>query len=257
MDGKAGDLKLEELLADLRGSPDDPITHNNLAVYYFTVNRIDDALKSSLRSVALDGKHAATRLNLAVIYDHIGQTERARQEAAIAAGLDPDNPRARGMLCELDLVLARNRESVGCYRSLIRDFKPQFDVRLKFAIALVKAGDLIEAESVLEKLRLEQPDEPGVLSTLANLYFRQKKYEKSAIVLKQAVEQDPDDARLRFNLAMSYLAARNRPGALSQYNLIKQSNPDLAGTLYRALFRRYILDVRQQAGGTPRHFKTN
>ena len=237
--------RIEALLEELRRLPEDPITLNNLAVAQAAAGQLDEALETAIRAVEADGTSAAARVNLAAIHDRLGNTESAHDQAAEAARLDPDNVRARGFVCELELVLPRPAEAVDCYRKLNSDFPGQYDFHLKLGVALVKARELPDALGLLESMRTEHPDDTRVLNTLANVHYRMKDYEKSAGILKHAVELDPDDPRLKFNLGMAYLALKNRPAALSQYNLIKQSSPELARKLYRSLFQRYLLDVRK------------
>lgn len=237
--------KIEALLDELRRSPEDLIILNNLAVARAAAGQLDEALDAAIRAVEADGSSAAARVNLAAIHDRLGNTEQAHDQAAEAARLDPENIRARGFVCELEIVLPRPAEAADCYRKLNSDFPGQYDFQLKLGVALVKARELPDALDLLETMRTEHPDDTRVLNTLANVHYRMKDYEKSAEILKQAVELDPEDPRLRFNLGMAYLALRNRPAALSQYNLIKRSSPELARKLYSSLFQRYILDVRK------------
>ena len=244
-DVNKGTSRIDELLDELRRSPDDPITLNNLSVAYAAAGQLDKALEAALSSVEIDRASAVARVNLAAVYDRLGQTEQARAQAAVAAELDPNSARARGFLCELELVLGRASESAECYRKLIAAFSEQYDFQLKFSIALLKAGELSEARGILEGMRTTHEGDIRVMNTLANVYFRMKEYEKSAAVLKEAVELEPEEPRLRFNLGMSYISTKNRAAALSQYNLIKESSPELAGKLYRSLFQKYILDVKK------------
>ncbi len=236
--------RLEQLQSELRSSPNDPITLNNLAAEYVSMNRLAEALEIMLRSISIDDKIAATRTNLAGLYDRLGQHDKALAEATAAARLDPGNTRVRAYICELDIVVGRASEAADCYRGMLNLPEPPPDIEIKFAIALVRSRQFDEAERVLEKLRARDPDDPVVLNVLGNFHYHLKEYDTSAALLKRAVERSPDDAQFRYNLAMAYLASENRAGALSQYKLIKETDADLAGKLYRRLFGKYLLDAR-------------
>lgn len=235
---------IRELRAQLESSPDDAVLLNNLAVRYTSANHLDKALQAGLRSVANNGQIASTRINLAIIYDRLGQYDKARSQAGVAARLEPRDLRVRNYACELDLVRGRNTEAVGCYRQLMNEFPLQRDLRLKFAVALMMSGNLSDARKLMGALQKEYPNDAMVLSGLGNVLYRQKEYDKCAVFLKRAVEISPDDARLRFNLGMAYLAAKNRAGALSQYNLIKEADPKLAKMLYRWLYAGYVISAK-------------
>jgi tetratricopeptide (TPR) repeat protein len=90
----------------------------------------------------------------------------------------------------------------------------------------------------------EHPADFHVINTLASVYYHAGDFRKSIELLKPAVEQNPDEGRLRLNLGMSYLAMGNRAAALSQYNLIKDSSPDAAELLYRQLSAKYVVTAR-------------
>ena len=74
-------------------------------------------------------------------------------------------------------------------------------------------------------------------------YFDDKRYADAVVVFKKAVELDPDEHGLRFNLAIAYLSNGNKEGALSQYRLLKEADPKLADQLYRILFRDKVVSV--------------
>jgi hypothetical protein len=48
---------------------------------------------------------------------------------------------------------------------------------------------------------------------------------------------------LRYNLALAHLALGNRPGASSQYNILKVGNPELANELFGILHSDKIVVV--------------
>jgi len=235
---------IRELRAQLENAPDDAVLLNNLAVRYTSANQLDKARQASLRSVSNNGQIASTRINLAIIYDRLGDYDKARAQAGVAGRLEPRDLRVRNYGCELDLVRGRNTEAVKCYRQLMNEFPPQRELRLKYAVALMMSGDLTDARKLMEAIHKEYPNDAMTLSGLGNVLYRMKEYDECAAFLKQAVEINPDDARLRFNLGMAYLAAKNRAGALSQYNLIKEEDPKLAKTLYERLYAGYVISAK-------------
>ncbi|MEO8649272.1 MAG: hypothetical protein ABI539_08915 [Acidobacteriota bacterium] len=54
---------------------------------------------------------------------------------------------------------------------------------------------------------------------------------------------DPANDQARFNLGVVQLVKRNRPAVLSQYRILKGSNPNLADQLYKMLYRRLVVDA--------------
>jgi tetratricopeptide (TPR) repeat protein len=237
--------KIARLLQKLRRSPEDPVILNNLAVAYAADGQLDRAIETVRHAVEQDAASAAIRVNLAAIYDLTGQSELARSEAAEAVRLDAKNVRARGLLCELELVTGHLNVSADCYRDLNADFPGEYDFQIKYGVALMKADKLDDARDLLEKMLAAHDRDVRVMNVLASVHYMMKNYERSSELLRSAVELDPDEPRLRYNLGISYIAMKNRPAALSQYKLIKESSPELADMLYRSLFQKYILDVKK------------
>lgn len=237
--------KLEEILSELKKSPDDPIVLNNLAVAYALEGRLKEALSASLRSVSISDKFAATQLNLASIYDRLGQTDEARLWTKKAITLDPTNLNARIFYCDIDFGLERYDEAGKCFRGVVGTFPDDLYSRLKLGISLLRTNQLDEARPELEKVRIHEPQNIYMLNALGVVLYKQKKYKDCAAVFKEATEIEPEKHEIRFNLAACYLALGNRPGALSQYNLLKTSHPETAKQLYQALFKKYVVQVNK------------
>ena len=71
----------------------------------------------------------------------------------------------------------------------------------------------------------------------------QKRVDEAIEAFKRGVEAAPHLSKIRFNLGVAQLSIQNRAGAISQYNILKAENPELAGQLYRMLYGGQILFV--------------
>lgn len=236
---------LEQYQAEAKRTPADPAALNNLAVAYARSGRLSEALEAGLRSAAIRSDVVVTQMNVAVIYDRLGQTKLARERAALAVTLAPGQLRNRVYVCELDFALDRLRDAVVCYRSVVRDFPTEYVNRHNLGTLLIRLAQFSEARIELEKVREKDPQNPYVLNTLGMAYHGLKEHRRAAQLFKEAVELDPDRPEFRYNLAVSYVALKNRDGALSQYNLLKQRDSKVAQSLHRILFGKYILDARR------------
>lgn len=239
------EAQILELQLQLLKNPGDAIFLNNLATKYARLGRMDEALSTLRRSLASDDTQAKTHLNLGNLYDRLGRYNDALNAVARSVQLDPKNKMARSYLCELDMLTLRNSEAVKCYRDYFIEFDAAPRFRTNFGVALMRAGELKESVAVLEKLAAERPRDSTMQNVFAVALYASNDYKSAIRVLENAVENDPDRADLRLNLGFCYLAADNRPGALGQYRLLKVSNSSHAKTLYRHLYRNYVVDVRE------------
>jgi len=96
---------------------------------------------------------------------------------------------------------------------------------------------------VLQKTADTSPANGQTLNALGVAYFDEKRFADAMGVFKKAVELDPNQHGLRFNLAIAYLSVGNKEGALSQYRLLKHEDPKLAAQLYSIIFRDKVVSV--------------
>ncbi len=237
------DTEIQELNSQLRDSPRDPIIHNNLAVVYFQSGRLKEAYSAVSRSIKLNDRLVVTQLNLSMISEYLGYRDISLAAAAKAVSLDPANRKARRYKCLLDLTFERDKKALDCYRNYAKKFSPASDVDTNLSEALYRNGELSEARKILEKVLKKYPHDLIALNILGKTYFSLKKYKTGVKILKNAVEISPDHPELRYNLAMCYLALKNRPAVFSQYKLLKSQNPKLARMLYNNIYKNRIVDA--------------
>jgi uncharacterized protein HemY len=95
----------------------------------------------------------------------------------------------------------------------------------------------------MEPAAAKMQNNPDFFNALGMIRFHTKHFKAAAEAFKQAVQLAPEQNEVRFNLALAQLAAQNKPGALSQYRLLSESDPELAQKLYRIIYRDKILFV--------------
>ena len=120
----------------------------------------------------------------------------------------------------------------------------------------MREGDADRVISILSPL--VQAPYPTVLmyNTLGYAYYMKKRYPQAANTFKQAVELDPDNPNIRYNLAIVLTTENDRAGALAQYNLFAAlvmvtgapgTATPLADQLYRDLNRDKSIYVNEAA----------
>ena len=218
------------------------VLFNNIGATYYTRKMYDKA-ESALRRAIILNNHPAFLVNLSILYDSQGRLTEAVSAAQRAVMQAPRYGRARTQLCELMLVAKRNTDTVLCYDELAKIAPLDSLAQTYYALATLKSGDADRAISLISPLLKGQQTTPLMFDVLGFAFYQKKKFTQASNAFKQGVELDPDSSQLRFNLAMSLTAINDRAGALSQYKLMKDRNPDLADQLYRALYRDKIIYV--------------
>jgi len=133
--------------------------------------------------------------------------------------------------------------ALGCFQKLNAMGPIDGLAQTYFGIALFRAGKVDESTSVLEKAANATPPLPIAINALGVAYYAKKRFKEAAALFKNAVEVAPDMLVSRYNLALVQLLLRNKAGAISQYNILKVENPELAAQLYTTMFSDKIVVV--------------
>ncbi len=202
-----------------------------------------EAAQAFRDAIAADASVSAFYLNLSIVYDHLRRTDDAIAAAKTAVELDPANKKARTQVCELSLQLKLDQAAVECYRQLMTLGQLTDASKMRYGIALVNAGEIKEARPLLEQTIGVFPDNASLNNSLAVVRYRNKKYEEAVDYFKKALELAPNEPVIRFNLGIAEMAGGNKSGALSQYRILSESDPQLAKKLFALIYRDKILFV--------------
>ena len=83
-----------------------------------------------------------------------------------------------------------------------------------------------EAEKAYLRVLDINPKTPNIFNSLGIVYRRQGRFKDSAAMYRKALKVTPDDERILYNLARSYLSARMLEQAAEALNQALRKNPD-------------------------------
>ena len=171
---QAGDQAgaLDHYLRAIEAGPDDWVGHACAGTALKALGRLDEAIASHLRAIALGGDHRA-RSNLALAYREAGRLDEAVATLQAAVAAAPGVADLQGNLSGLLLAADRPAEA---------------EVAARAALALVP-GDA-RFETNLGYARKEQGDLAG-----------------GALHLRRAIARDPGNADAHWNLGLTLLTA--------------------------------------------------
>lgn len=219
------------------------ILFNNYGARYAKVGDYERALIDLQRASELDPSSAAIQLNTSIVLDHLKRYDEAIVAAQNAVTANSAYIPARIQLCDLMLMVERNRDAVNCYEKLKELGHLAERVIGNYGVSLMRTNQLHKAAEVLKAAVAAQPYNVAPLNELGVLHFREKRYKEAAAAFKQASEIDPRNVDIRYNLGITQLMVGNKPGAISQYRFLSELSPQKARKLYRIIYRDKILFV--------------
>ena len=162
------------------------------------------------------------------------QGKNAEAEAAWRAFLksNPNNPEPYGHLGLLEARQDRYKEAIPYYRKALA-LKPGVPgLRLNYALALFKSGDLKAALPEFSALLETAPPNSSEAQRLTILigmsHYGLADYKAAAPFLKKAADRDTQNLPLRLALAHSYLWSGQSKNVLDVYHEILAIDPDSA-----------------------------
>ena len=224
---------------------------NEIGAAYFERNMYDKAEAAVKRAIILN-EQPLFLTNLSVIYEKERRLPDAISAAQQAVTEAPKYVRARNQLCELLILSKRDADAILCYDELAKIEPLDELAQAYYAVALMRSGDADKVISILTPLVSGPQPTALMYNTLGHAFFLKKSFARAAKAFRQGVEFDPDNANIRYNLAIALNAQNDRAGALSQYNVIKRADPSLADQLYRGLNQDKVIYVNEATASKKR-----
>ena len=221
----------------LATTPGDAVILNNLGAMYFLAGRYYESQSTIRKAAQRAPRSLPIRVNLAIALNKTYNPTLAITTLQGVLKEDPKQDRAQQVLCEIYLHEDLKSDALACYQVLRSSGKMEALAAANYSTLLLDSGDVDGAFDVLRWADENLPADAGVKNGLGVVLFRKKKYADAEKNLQQAVVLEPAAAQARFNLAMAQMANNKRSAVLDQYNFLKRSNPELAGKLYKIIFR--------------------
>lgn len=182
--GAKGDMdtSLQLLNALVAEYPDDMRVIQHLGFAYVLANRLEDAAQVYLDVLAREPNNDAAHLNLANVYDRMGDFPRAVTHFNKVVELNADAGR---------VLEARTR------------------IRLITATQMQQQGSLELAAAELERALQDAPSHAAVNTQLATIYRELKRFEDAETALDKVVQAAPDNLDAHLQLGKLYLERNN------------------------------------------------
>jgi len=173
--------------------------------------------------------HIRIRFDIAMEYYKRGKLDEAEKLFKAIIPLKPDSPT---IYYNLGLISFKKRE----YRKAIENFKRciekarngemMIDAYLNSALCYMKLNKLKKAEEQLISALELNPDDPGVRYNLGLVYLREGEPEKALDEFKRSLASEEFQTDARIGMGLCYARMNQREKAVEQFRLVAGSKDD-------------------------------
>lgn len=203
--------------------------HNNLGVAFSEAGKIDEALASYKKAIALDPVYSDPLSNIAVAYSMKGDLDKAIESLESAIHICPNYPEAYNNLGSLLLQKKEYEEAERCLLAAIQ-LRPYYGKAFyNLARMCEEQGNSEHAWEYLKRAVEGDLDQAEVFFKFGQMSLKVQKYEEAVKAFELVAQHGFNDQALWFNLANAYFMCEQH---------------DKAQTLYERLVRDYPLDAR-------------
>ena len=225
--------RMEEVEQGLRSLSDDfpkeQAYQFQLAQFYTSQGRVDDADALLKRVTELDPKDADTQLGYVQFL--ASQRDAERAEAALKAFVEenPESDKLRLALGELYEITERPELARGAYVDLeTRSPKsPEgLTARNRIAAIDVRAGKLDEASAMIDRILEDAPDDAPALLLRSGLRFTDGQFGDAIGDLRLVLRKEPENARALLLMAQAYVSTNDLVLAKDTYRRLLEVAPE-------------------------------
>ena len=223
--------ELATLTKKIDESPKDAELYYLRAQYYYNQKQIDEAQKDILQSIKLDPKQSKYYVTLSDVYFAQRKTDDTEEMLEKAISMDPKNNEARLKLAELYFHL---KMYDFCNKTLDEALKLQNHnpkAHLIRAFSLKDQGDTVGAIRMLQLAIDQNPKEVKAFLELGYI-FQQKNDPLAISYYKNALDVEPKNTEIRYNMAMMLQEMGQYEAAVEEYKNIIAIDPNHKAALH-------------------------
>jgi len=191
--------------------------YNNLSNAYYKQARVDEAIKTALKALALEPDYGVAHFNLGNLYAGQGRFDLARRHFEKALRLYPNYAEAQSNFGQLIAERGDIEGGMPYFRRAI-ELNPSLSrAHLNLGVALAKLGRLDGAIRPLEEAARLAPESAEARFSLGSLYAAQNRYDDAVNSFHDALRVQPDHAPAHQSLAKVLSLQGKKEEALHHY----------------------------------------
>jgi tetratricopeptide (TPR) repeat protein len=179
---------------------DDADAQFNIANSLVARGKLDEAVVSYQRAIALNHQHANAYFNLGVTFRKLGKLEAAVQGYRGGLAIDRDSALAHYGLGNVLRELGQIDEAIASYKKSVALEPQKVEFLFMLASSLMQKGKLEEAIRTYNRLLELHPEDANTYFDLGCIFRDRGELQASIHNYRRALAIDPHDAQASFNL---------------------------------------------------------
>ena len=210
----------------VKATPNNYIAENNLADYYLTKMRNEDARGHVLEALRLHPNYPEAHTNLATIFRREGQFDASEREYLLALRIQPENADAHSGYGALLLAAGRYEDALREFAEVVKLRPNSADAHYDLGrlFAAVRRGDEAMAEFA-EAIRL-QPDHADAHHSLGVALVSRGRLNEAIAEFGIEAQLKPNDAAVHENLGQLLAGVGRLDQAIAQFQAALRIQPD-------------------------------
>jgi tetratricopeptide (TPR) repeat protein len=210
----------------LKVDPTNGAAHFELSKLYHQGQNFPSAVDHAKKAVASDKENIWYQFLLADLYSQNGQLDDAVKVYKEVVAKWPDRYEVYLDMANMMAYSGKVDEAMKVYADVEARFGLNEEVAMQQFGMLMESGRTQDAEAMVQRAILANPEDPRYQALLAELYDQQGESEKALAQYKKALELDPGNSMLRIALAEHYYSTGKMDEA---YNELGEAflDPDL------------------------------
>jgi CheY-like chemotaxis protein/thioredoxin-like negative regulator of GroEL len=231
--------KIEEVL-EKRRQPSPTDIHINLGQVYLKGRQYDQALGEFFKAQDLNPKSARPLTCIGQAYEEKGELDTARQYYQKAVSLVPKFIKAQDSLARVHLAQGKPELAAKHLQAAVAISPRNIQRQLNLGQALLQAGRPEEARRVLSGItrHVEPKERPEVARQVGETLLEAGLDEDAQLAFQEGIESDPDDIHLYNRLGIAFRKQGKTREAIDNYRRALQIDPENEILLYN-LARAY------------------
>lgn len=128
----------------------------------------------------------------------------------------------------------RFAEAAASFRESLKKYPESVEVNFNYAISLIGAGSIVEAEPVLKKVLELKADMPGINMALGNLYAKKGDGVQALAYFEKALQQEPQNKIIPYYAGVEYFKLGQTEKALSSFEQVIAMDAGFGAAYYQA-----------------------
>jgi len=222
--GKVSEAE-QALRGALKQAPGDPAALGLLGVVLDAQKRFEEAEGAYKRALAVAPGSAALLNNLGNHYMALGKLDLARAAFLKVVAAAPRHPNANLQLAQISIDARQGPAALKYLDRLPSEDQASPPVAIMRAKALKLAGQDAAAGNLLAEIEKNAGNDPGIASSIGMVYVDWQRYADAENAFARALDADPTNFDILYNLGLAAQHAGHLPRAVEVYQVALRQRP--------------------------------